>query len=263
MSSVRAEEQEEQRIKSTIKDASQKHYDPRTGEIQQGPSAMGSVAETNNPVPETKSGSQNNLYNSNNKLNGIPKQNYTISQNYSTSNISESGEQTLVDGRLNFPIHINNKNGHDKVNEIRPPPREHRSKLKSQSFKYFNRNKGLSTPTSSQDSGFNSAPLNDTNSKLNPMIKDNPIQDYNEMNTITKSPVFVRRITPPMKSSSGSLNVHSSSSKDPSPFGSDIAGDDVSWKGSNGFVDFSPPNNNSMKDTPYDRVLKKMNKSKR
>lgn len=266
VSYIRAEEEEEKRIKSTIKDASHKHYDPRTGQLQQGPSAMGSVAEPNNFRSEPIKNQNNSFTNGNsqNKHNHIhpnnAQQNYSISQKNTVSNISESGEQTYVDGRLNFPIHTSTSN--DKI-EIRPPPREHRQKPKSQSFKYFSR-KDRPTPSSSQDSGFNST-LNDGISKSNPTIKDSGYNslDYDEMNTVTMSPVLVKRS--PAKSSSGSLNVHNSttSSKDPSPFGSDIGGDDLSWKGSTGFVNFSSQPNNSMKDTPYDRVVKKSIKMKR
>lgn len=254
VSSIRAAEEEEQmRIKSRIKDASQKHYDPRTGQLQQGPSAMGSVVEPNN-ASKTQTNSHTNGNTTNNKN---ANQNYLISQKYTTSNISESGEQTYVDGRLNFPI--SNSTSNEKI-EIRPPPREHRNKPKSQSFKYFSR-KDRPTPSSSQDSGFNST-LNDGISKSNPMIKGSSYNSYDEMNTVTKSPVLVKRS--PAKSSSGSLNVHNSaSSKDPSPFGSDIGGDDESWKGSTGFVNFSTQPSNTMKDTPYDRVVKKSNKVKR
>lgn len=47
VSSVRAEEKAaKKRITSTVKDASKKHIDPRTGEIQNGPSEMGSRMET-------------------------------------------------------------------------------------------------------------------------------------------------------------------------------------------------------------------------
>ncbi|XP_055623872.1 serine/threonine-protein kinase meng-po [Toxorhynchites rutilus septentrionalis] len=43
VSSVAAMEREEKKINSTVKDASQKHIDPRTGTIQLSPSTMGSV----------------------------------------------------------------------------------------------------------------------------------------------------------------------------------------------------------------------------
>lgn len=46
VSSVAAMEREEKKINSTVKDASQKHIDPRTGTIQLSPSTMGSVKVT-------------------------------------------------------------------------------------------------------------------------------------------------------------------------------------------------------------------------
>ncbi|XP_037903299.1 serine/threonine-protein kinase SBK1 isoform X3 [Hermetia illucens] len=42
ISSIRAQEAKKQ-INTTLKDASQKHFDPRTGEVQTGPSEMGAV----------------------------------------------------------------------------------------------------------------------------------------------------------------------------------------------------------------------------
>ncbi|XP_037903298.1 serine/threonine-protein kinase SBK1 isoform X2 [Hermetia illucens] len=69
ISSIRAQEAKKQ-INTTLKDASQKHFDPRTGEVQTGPSEMGAVTVASrttqtvvNPaskVPNGKNGSFDN-----------------------------------------------------------------------------------------------------------------------------------------------------------------------------------------------------------
>ncbi|XP_065087898.1 serine/threonine-protein kinase meng-po [Ochlerotatus camptorhynchus] len=64
VSSVAAMELEEKKINSTVKDASQKHFDPRTGTVQLSPSEMGSRSA--NKMEYSKS-DRNNNQNASNK----------------------------------------------------------------------------------------------------------------------------------------------------------------------------------------------------
>ncbi|XP_055919035.1 serine/threonine-protein kinase meng-po isoform X2 [Eupeodes corollae] len=50
ISSIRTVEPAKKEIKTTLKDANQKHFDPRTGALQQGPSSMGTVIQSS-PSP--------------------------------------------------------------------------------------------------------------------------------------------------------------------------------------------------------------------
>ncbi|XP_055837822.1 serine/threonine-protein kinase meng-po isoform X2 [Episyrphus balteatus] len=49
ISSIRTVEPTKKEIKTTLKDANQKHFDPRTGALQQGPSSMGTVHPSPSP----------------------------------------------------------------------------------------------------------------------------------------------------------------------------------------------------------------------
>lgn len=69
ISSLRTSSTEQPKeIKTTLKDANQKHFDPRTGVVQQGPSEMGVAARTKSPSPYETASNMSTL--NNDSLNG-------------------------------------------------------------------------------------------------------------------------------------------------------------------------------------------------
>ncbi|XP_062562205.1 serine/threonine-protein kinase meng-po isoform X2 [Armigeres subalbatus] len=103
VSSVAAMEKAEKKINSTVKDASQKHFDPRTGTVQMSPSEMGS--RTANKAENWKN-DRNNNHKATNKsiavtvpeINGRDK-----SSAYQESAVRDSGYGGSVDSRQRKP----------------------------------------------------------------------------------------------------------------------------------------------------------------
>lgn len=136
VSSVRAMEQMEKKITTTVKDATNKHIDPRTGLIQQGPSEMGinGKPELNErhttPPPSSSSASFSNTQQYTNGTNGTNGSN-NINNNNTNSNIvsnsqsnksqNSSSNTDLINGRLNFSIKNENKN-EQRSNGMRESP---------------------------------------------------------------------------------------------------------------------------------------------
>lgn len=245
VSSVRAAEQNEKaeiKIKTTIKDANDKHIDPRTGIIQQGPSEMGGTANQQNDSHMTLA--EQNLARREVISSGSRQpvhQPPTVNNNYISSQISQMSEVgTMVNGRLeissnNINIQARNQSYH-----------KHRNGKFSSSF---NNKASTGQQTNITSKGLMSAYHSVATITL-PEIQQNnraiesPIKDsgYGSLDLLRhesiKSPVLSKRS--PVRSDSGSLNVNNSNnSKESSPFSS------------NGFFNNSH-RLESMKDSPYD-----------
>lgn len=265
VSSVRAAEEShsQKRIKSTIKDANKKHYDPRTGLIQNGPSEMGSTAISHLNTGNGNNNGNNGMmmgYNNNNNggspitHQGRTSNNYSISQQYSSAQVSESGEKTsMINAKLNIPLSESQSN----------IPTQNKPQLDK-----LSRSKSLKAPTQTSQGlmcAFNSVAMiavpEVKRNNSSPPGKESGYSSSSNNNidkTInTKSPILVKRSS--IKSSnSDSLNLnHShSSSKDPSPFDSEDNHLMDSPRGSSGFVNITGNSLRPMKDSPYDRIIK-------
>lgn len=106
ISSVRAEEAEKQ-INTTLKDASQKHFDPRTGAVQRGPSEMGVNRNQNTGnITNGKNGSFDNgsviTLASRNDL--ILSEGQSYHSELDLSVIGETTADSMVNARLNVPL---------------------------------------------------------------------------------------------------------------------------------------------------------------
>lgn len=115
VSSVRASEQEEKKITTTVKDAASKHIDPRTGLVQQGPSEMrginGQINNNNSTEQLTKTPSpppQQNGQNYQNKNGGAEINQQIATSSSSRQSTSPSIEQPILNGRLNLFVKNNN-----------------------------------------------------------------------------------------------------------------------------------------------------------
>ena len=270
VSSVRAEERRVKQITSTVKDAANKHIDPRTGKIQQGPSEMVVTAPPaqNQAAPL---GSSNDAH----RPNDLPRHHKLIDVGSQTS--SES--QTMIDGR----IVENQSNGQRRASDspyrtmtqpqqqlehsvasrglmtafnsvatITMPEMQHtqmRQPLRSNSMKHFTHGDSIN------DSGYGSLDKLKTGDG-NTILLSSPILSKRSIVHSTYVSVNGNGIL-----NGGAAGRHSNQQKDSSPFNSDSGG---SHHGSSGFVNLAgiPDSSKfviSMKDTPYDLVKPKRN----
>lgn len=215
-------------INSTIKDASRKHIDPRTGELQVGPSEM--VKASPEPPEHHSSSSAGS--------GGQYRENDNIYNNATTS-AKDNNKQSMVNGRLEFPVHQSNTNGHNNVRTY------------NESYEYSSR----------------SLIEGNYSSQSNPITKTSTaaVQSQRQHGRMTKmdsgysSTEKILSNTnlsvPRQKSNSdsaGSLdNNNSLSSKDASPF--DV-GTDSDSRGSTGFVQRRGITAATAKGSAYDSV---------
>lgn len=236
VSSVRAMEEAEKIIHSTVKDASKKHIDPRTGEIQQGPSAMGSVFVENNNLQQNGRHSDPDIHN-------YPQQS-TQASRYTDS-------QNIVEARLGFSI-----------SPAEPVLKGQKDKSSSTgNLNGSRRQKAYKSTSTGLISAFNSVATitvpetvaNKTVDNVKNPVKDSGYGSSTKINTSTNDRTVLS--SPVMNNRSQSMSQnweYYQHSADNAHFDSD---DVESPRGSNGFVHLvgTTAAAASMKDTPYDR----------
>uniref|UniRef100_A0A1B0DM04 Uncharacterized protein n=1 Tax=Phlebotomus papatasi TaxID=29031 RepID=A0A1B0DM04_PHLPP len=224
VSSVRAEEQKEQQYHSTVKDASRKHLDPRTGIVQSGPSEM---VIANQDVQATEP-----------KLNGAHAGDIDRKMSIASTG---SNMQTMVNARLEFPMKGPNSNIR-AYNETQ--------NYSSRSIVNTPNDRGIISK------GIMSTIRSIANVTVPELANSAANKDrYEDTKSPVISPVAVKRSSVRSSDSGGSLLMNNStSSKDPSPFDSSS-----SSRGSTGFVNIVG-SSTTMKDTPYDRIVPKAKK---
>lgn len=100
MSSIRAQEEAQKKIISTVKDASNKHIDPRTGLVQQGPSEMGAAVIPSQSFATPPHGSEG-IQNNNNTKQLVDGSSQTSTFNGMSHEPSNNPPKELVNGRSN------------------------------------------------------------------------------------------------------------------------------------------------------------------
>lgn len=253
VSSVRAAEQNEKaevKVKTTIKDANNKHIDPRTGVIQQGPSEM--VGTNNQQTLAEQNLARREAVSSGSRQPVQQPPPTSVNNNYISSQMSQMSEVgTMVNGRLE--ISSNNVN----IQAQSQAYHKHRNGKFSSSFNNRANTENSGQQTNSTSKGLLSAYHSVATITLPEIHQqnraiDSPIKDsgYGSLDLLRhdsmKSPVLSKRS--PVPSDSGSLSVNkSNNSKESSPFSS------------NG-VFINSQRMESMKDSPYDvhqPILKK------
>lgn len=239
VSSLRVLENTQDKIVSTVKDASNKHIDPRTGQIQEGPSEMGDAF-----------GRQQN-------------------GNYSPPSQSsfDEMEEDMVSARLNIPVktndHNSHSNNHNNQNSLNNNNNSNNSTgsgnnqysnnypmNKSQSASAIKSNGNGMSATAGVLSAFNSLAVisvpeinhnNSWSSNNNRPIKDSGYGsiDSNNKPQTHSSPVLSKR---PVQTTNSPINSSNNNNNNTQTF-------------SNGFKNFF--GRGSFKDSPYDRF--KMN----
>lgn len=290
VSSVRAQERADRKqIKTTLKDASNKHINPRTGQIQHGPSEMGPHASEN---AQNVANGNGNVPSKSVKLKDVGSQTSSESQKQSQTpeRAGSYDKPTIV--TTNAPA--SNVQG-TQTNLIR------RNSTSHGLMSAFNSLASISIPESSQPAQTSMMPAQRetpqrqgylqrhntialtkhqptaTNS-LNNLINDSGYGSLDKLrltegNTVLSSPLLSKRsiVQSAQPQSNGTSNgntngrnnlnglSHQNSGSTSSPFHSDSGGDG-SPRGSNGFVNLisisasTPTIAATSKDTAYDRV---------
>ncbi|XP_059612403.1 serine/threonine-protein kinase meng-po [Phlebotomus argentipes] len=247
VSSVKAEEQQqEQKYNSTVKDASKKHIDPRTGMIQNGPSEMRASEQIiEDQAQDVKKEVPNGV-----KMNGNHAED--VDRRMSVASTG-STMQTMVNARLEIPM----KGPSNNIRTYNETQNYSSRSLKNNANDRGPISKGIMSTIRS----FANATVPELANSFAAAGKGQKEKDPENAAPTVISPVAVKRSSVRSSDSGGSLLINnSSSSKDPSPFDSD---DIESSRGSTGFVNLvgsSTAMTSSMKDTPYDRVVPKQKK---
>lgn len=268
VSSVRAAEKAaHKQIVTTVKDAANKHRDPRTGEIQQGPSEMGARAadtQTSNGTHAYKLvdvGSQTSSESQ--KMNDGPADNSHIHYNESTAsqaNASSFGQNRLSTNR--------------RQNSAPEPLVTSRGLMAA-----FNSLATITVPESSHSNAQMQQDMHKSNQVIDSGYGSLDKLKATDNNGILSSPIFGKRSVPNVSYANGhggqAISAHYSNSndkrreKDRSPFESDSGGDGSpcgssrfvnKLNGGNGLVTRSTIITSSMKDTPYDMIKPRRNK---
>lgn len=260
VSSVRAAEQIEKKITTTVKDAASKHRDPRTGLVQQGPSEM-VVTATSNGAQQASTPSPPRFPNSSSDQpngNGQSQKHQSTPPPSNNQHQSSNAVESFVNGRLNLFV----------KNESYTPPVLQQQSVGSSRVTLSNRpSKSEFLHNSIVDSGYGSldklklssdgnvAATSTVTRAMSPMA--NPSQQHSRRYT---SPVLSKRSTSIKSSNVEYLKNSDKKLANQISFTSDDE-DGNSDRGSSGFVHLVGASSTSMKDTAYDRVAK-LNKKK-
>lgn len=183
ISSLRAAKKEkEKEIKTTIKDASKKHIDPRTGLVQEGPSEMGPSGKA------VKNGTQ--YYNVDNKNQNGHGEN--------GNGYDYDDESNAVSGKLDINLKENNnqKNSKDKNSQNQsksntPPPKTDAKPPKSKKTSGIRRVFSLGSSSSKN-----------SNSELNDKTSNDDLTSSNSNSTAAKSSEVPKQQNHPQNSAS-------------------------------------------------------------
>lgn len=268
VSSVRAAEKAAngKQIVTTVKDAANKHRDPRTGEIQQGPSEMGARAADKQMSNDTHAyklvdvGSQTSSEMQ--KRNDGPEDNSHIHYNESTA--IQANASSFAQNRLST---------NRRQNSAPEPLVTSRGLMAA-----FNSLATITVPESSHSNAHMQQDMHKSN-----QVIDSGYGSLDKLkatdNSGMSSPIFGKRSVANASYANGrgrqATNAQYSNGndkrreKDRSPFESDSGGDG-SPRGSSGFVNKLNGGNglvtrstiitSSMKDTPYDMIKPRRNK---
>lgn len=266
VSSVRAAEQIEKKITTTVKDAASKHIDPRTGLVQQGPSEMGVNATTvttkeaeqaSTPSPPRFLNSSSNQPNGN----GIPnpsQKHHSTPPPGNNQQQSSSAVESFVNGRLNLFV---------KNDSYTPPALQQQSVGSSRVTQSNRPSKAEFMQNSIVDSGYGSLDKLKLSSDGNVAATSTAARVMSPMANPSQpqirryySPVLSKRSTSIKSSNVEYLKNSDKKLANQISFTSDDD-DGNSDRGSSGFVHLVGASSASMKDTAYDR-LAKLNKKK-
>lgn len=236
-------EELEKKITTTVKDATNKHIDPRTGLVQQGPSEMcvnGKSEAEEQPHTRSSSASSSNVHQQySNGENGSIKNNTTNNNFYNNQINHNSSDTDQINGRLNFSIKNDTKNGYNIQKE--------NNDLKRSNGKIDHKSNGI------LDSGYGSLDkLKMSESSVSmttpPLSKAGPYY----------SPKLSKRSTSIKSSNIEYLKRADQTLRNQISFTSeeDEGNDGNSERGSSGFVHLVGTST-SMKDTAYDRAANK------
>lgn len=184
ISSLRAakkEKEKEKEIKTTIKDASKKHIDPRTGLVQEGPSEMGPSGK---PQSNKNSAQYYNVDSKNQNGHGENGNGY-----------GNDDESHTVSGKLDIKIKENNSNkspqekiSHEEPKSSTPPPKVEGKPPKSKKTSGIRRvfSLGSSSSKNSNSETTENAPKDDLISNSNstaPKTPEEPKEQKNHTQT--------------------------------------------------------------------------------
>lgn len=261
MSSIRAVEQEEKKITTTVKDAASKHIDPRTGLIQQGPSEMRGINGDKSLTPDqfTKTPSPPRLSATQNGQNSRHNNGAANQQMASTSSRQSTPtsvvEQPNLNGRPNLFVKNNNSPSRRLSTTQQIGPRSASTNRTPPAKQELPQNSPI------VDSGYGSL---DGGSAAAAKISA-----AHQMGRRFHSPVLSKRSSSIKSSNIEYLREADRKVTQQISFTDEEDGnvdDDAnSDRGSSGFmhmVGITTAKTSSMKDTAYDRVAKKLNKKK-
>lgn len=233
-------EEIEKKITTTVKDSAKKHINPRTGLIEQGPSAMGTTIthnDTNGALP-------------------TPENQYRIP---ATSNINGFQSESMVNGRLNISLKNDNKmDEYDTRNgNILQPSTSNGYQNRSSPSKRLLDNTMHPHQINSKPSNYTNNSIMDSGyGSLDKLGSTGGGGGGSSTHNRVYSPILTKRSS--IKSTKHSDYLHKSDHKTmlpPNPNGlhTDDDEDDVEDRGSSGFVHMVG-RAGSMKDTAYDRL---------
>lgn len=264
VSSVRAAEKDaHKQIVTTVKDAANKHRDPRTGEIQQGPSEMGIPAADNHITNGSHA----------HKLVDIGSQTSTDSQKMTNGQMDNSQNQYHDLANKSSFTHHPRLSANRRQNSAPEPLATSRGLMAA-----FNSVATITVPESSHNAHMQQDVLN-SNQIIDSGYGSLDKLKISDNNGTLSSPIFGKRSTGNVAYANGrgaqATNGHYANGndirreKDRSPFESDSGGDGSpcgssgfvnKLNGGNGLVTRSTIITSSMKDTPYDLIKPRRNK---
>ena len=250
-------EENEKKITTTVKDASNKHIDPRTGRIQEGPSEMGTTFTEENgvkikngsstiSVPNSIRGSVENMINGILNIN-VKSENSKSAAEYNNGrqskmpqNSTSNGDKMMPAKRLLSEMQNSRRTPEYSMNSIMDSGYGSSDKLKITESNSFNNSNG------------------NTNRPTNSTTQQSPEQQSTAAPLY--SPVLAKRSS--IKSSRNADLLHRSEQLIQAHRDSYQSDDEDNDRGSSGFVHLVGTSS-SMKDTAYDRIVRASSRKKK